>query len=55
MADWKKWPEGCADVLQAGVDKEIANRSVEEGKKSEEIIRWRNDKLLALLKILNKI
>ncbi|HPK54106.1 MAG TPA: 3-hydroxyacyl-CoA dehydrogenase family protein [Smithellaceae bacterium] len=55
MADWKKWPEGCADVLQAGVDKEIANRSVEEGKTSEEIIRWRNDKLLALLKILNKI
>lgn len=55
MADWKKWPAGYIDIMQAGVDKEIAKRTPEEGKTIEEITRWRNDKLLALLKILNKV
>jgi carnitine 3-dehydrogenase len=55
MAVWKKWPAGISDALQEGVDKAIANRSAEEGKTNEEIIRWRDDKLLALLKLLNKI
>ena len=54
MAAWKKWPAGYSDIMQAGVDKEMANRSSAEGKTSEEISRWRDDKLLALLKILNK-
>ncbi len=55
MAAWKKWPAGCIDVLQEGVDKEMANRSAEEGKTNEEISRWRDDKLLSLLKLINKI
>jgi len=55
MAAWNKWPAGYADIMQDGVNKEIAKRSSEEGKTSEEITRWRNDKLLALLKILNKV
>lgn len=54
MAAWKKWPEGYIDIVQAGVDKEMANRRPEEGRTNEEIMRWRDDKLLALLKILNK-
>lgn len=55
MAVWKKWPEGCIDILQEGVDKEMAHRRAEDGKTNEEISRWRDDKLLSLLKLLNKV
>ncbi len=55
MAAWKKWPAGCIDVLQEGVDKEMANRRSEDGKTNEEISHWRDDKLLSLLKLLNKV
>jgi carnitine 3-dehydrogenase len=55
MAAWKKWPAGCIDIMQEGVNKEMANRRAEDGKTNEEISRWRDDKLLALLKILNKV
>jgi 3-hydroxyacyl-CoA dehydrogenase len=54
MAAWKKWPPGYIDIMQEGVDKEMANRLPENGRTNEEISRWRDDKLLALLKILNK-
>jgi carnitine 3-dehydrogenase len=54
MAAWKKWPEGYIDIMQAGVDKEMAGRRKEEGKTNEEIMRWRDDKLLGLLKLINK-
>jgi carnitine 3-dehydrogenase len=54
MADWKKWPTGYIDIMQAGVEKEMANRRPEEGRTNEEIMRWRDDKLIAQLKILNK-
>jgi 3-hydroxyacyl-CoA dehydrogenase len=55
MAAWKKWPEGFIDIMQAGVDKEMVGRRPEEGRTNEEIMHWRDDKLLALLKILNKV
>jgi hypothetical protein len=55
MAAWKKWPAGFIDIMQTGLDKEMANRKPEEGRTNEEITRWRDDKLLALLKILNKV
>ena len=55
MAVWKKWPEGCRELLQEGVEKEMANRRPEEGRTTEEITLWRDDKLLKLLKLLNKI
>lgn len=55
MADWKKWPEGSREILQEGVNREIANRKPEEGRTTEEIALWRDDKLLKLLKLLNKI
>jgi carnitine 3-dehydrogenase len=55
MAAWKKWPAGYIDIMQAGVDKEIAGRRPEDGRTNEEIMRWRDDKLLALLKILDKV
>jgi 3-hydroxyacyl-CoA dehydrogenase len=55
MAVWKKWPEGSRDLLQEGVTQEMANRRPEEGRTTEEITRWRDDMLLKLLKVLNRI
>jgi carnitine 3-dehydrogenase len=55
MADWKTWPEGSRDLLQEGVMMEMANRRPEEGRTTEEITRWRDDMLLNLLKILNRV
>jgi len=46
MATWKKFPPGCKEVLEAGVKEEMDGRSFEE------IAAWRDEKLLALLKIL---
>jgi carnitine 3-dehydrogenase len=55
MADWKKWPAECRELLQEGVEKEMANCRTEEGRTTEEITRWRDDKLLKLLQLLNRI
>lgn len=55
MADWKTWPEGSKDLLQKGVEQEMANRRPEEGRTTEEITRWRDDMLLKLLKLLNRV
>jgi carnitine 3-dehydrogenase len=55
MADWKKWPAECRELLQEGVEEEMANRRTEEGRTTEEITRWRDDKLLKLLQLLNRI
>ena len=55
MADWKKVPPAWPDMAQEGVLKEMANRSAEQGKTTEEIARWRDDGILALLKFHNKV
>lgn len=55
MADWKKWPEGSLEALQEGVLQEMANRQPEEGKTVEEISRWRDDMLIKLLQLLNRM
>lgn len=55
MADWKKWPEGWLPKAQAGVNEEMAGRPPETGRTNEEIIRWRDDGLIELLKFLKKI
>jgi 3-hydroxyacyl-CoA dehydrogenase len=55
MADWKTWPERSRDILQEGVMQEMANRRPEEGRTTEEITRWRDDMLLKLLKLLNRV
>ncbi|HRT62468.1 MAG TPA: 3-hydroxyacyl-CoA dehydrogenase family protein [Syntrophales bacterium] len=55
MAEWKKWPEGSREILQEGVNQEMANRRPEEGRTTDEITLWRDDKLLKLLKLLNKL
>ncbi|HOO40040.1 MAG TPA: 3-hydroxyacyl-CoA dehydrogenase family protein [Syntrophales bacterium] len=55
MADWKTWPEGSREKLQEGVMQEMVNRRPEEGRTTEEITHWRDDMLLKLLKLLNRI
>jgi hypothetical protein len=42
-------------MAQEGVNKEIANRPPEQGRKSEEIVKWRDDGLIELLKFLKKL
>jgi len=55
MAVWKEFPAGSKDILQKGVLQEMQGRKQEEGKTTEEISRWRDEKLLNLLKLLNRI
>jgi carnitine 3-dehydrogenase len=55
MAGWTQFHEGSKDILQKGVLQEMQNRKLEEGKTTEEITRWRDDKLLELLQLLNRI
>jgi len=55
MAVWKKFPEGWAEIAQEGVLREMANRPASQGRTSEEIARWRDDGLIELLKIHNKL
>jgi len=55
MADWKKVPPAWPDMAQEGVLEEMANRPADQGKTPEEIARWRDDGLLAVLKFLNKV
>lgn len=55
MADWKKWPEGWADLAQEGVVREMAGRPAEGGRTVEDISRWRDDGLIEILKLHNKL
>jgi carnitine 3-dehydrogenase len=55
MADWKKWPEGWLAKAQEGVNQEMTNRSPDTGRTNEEIVRWRDDGLIELLKFLKKL
>ena len=55
MAVWKKWPPGLAEIAQEGVLREIANRAPEQGRTNEEIVKWRDDGLITILKYLKKI
>jgi 3-hydroxyacyl-CoA dehydrogenase len=55
MAVWKNWPPGWAEIAQEGVLREIAHRVPEQGRTNEEIVRWRDDGLIEILKYLKKI
>ena len=54
MAKWEKIPDEWADIAQAGVDEEMKNRSPEQGRTNEEIIRFRDEMLVQLLKLHGK-
>ncbi len=49
MATWKKFPEGCREVLEKGVLDELA------GKTPEELAAWRDEKLVKLLGDLDRL
>lgn len=49
MADWQEFPPGCKDALTAGIAEEMSDRSIQE------IAAWRDEKLIALLKIMECI
>ncbi|MCL6477576.1 MAG: 3-hydroxyacyl-CoA dehydrogenase family protein [Peptococcaceae bacterium] len=55
MADWKEEPEGWADIAMEGVLREIENRPAEFGKTTEEIIEFRDNMLIELLKLHKKL
>lgn len=55
MADWKKIPSGWIEQAQEGVNAEMANRAADQGRTMEEIAKWRDSRLIELLKILKKI
>ena len=49
MATWKKFPEGSKQALIEGLKEEIGNRS------ASEIVQWRDEKLVGLLKLLELV
>ncbi len=53
MADWKDFPEEWPEIAQAGVNEEMANRDPETGNDHDSIIRWRDDRLLEILRMHN--
>ena len=55
MATWQRFPEGCRDVLEQGVNEEMSARKNEEGRTASEIAAWRDDKLVEVLRLLNRI
>ncbi len=55
MADWKKWPEGWGDLAEKGVREEMANRSPAQGQTSEDIVRFRDNMLLEILRLHGKL
>ncbi len=55
MAVWNKWPPGWLEMAQEGVNKEMANRSPDQGRTTEEITRWRDDGLIEILKFMKKL
>lgn len=55
MADFKDFPEDWGDVLQAGVDEELAHRPHELGDDSPSLRAYRDDMLLKLLALHQKL
>lgn len=55
MASWTEEPEEWADLAQEGVLREIEKRPAEFGKTTEEIIEFRDNMLIELLKLHKKI
>lgn len=55
MADWHKYPEGWVELFQKGVREEMAHRDSDSGRTREEIIAFRDDCLLEILKLHKKL
>ncbi|SMC34190.1 3-hydroxyacyl-CoA dehydrogenase family protein [Papillibacter cinnamivorans] len=55
MADWKRYPAGWWDYCRKEVDKSIAARPKEIGNTDASLAEYRDDMLIALLKLHNKL
>jgi carnitine 3-dehydrogenase len=55
MADWKEFPQEFPAIARAGVEEEIKNRPPEEGNTIETLEAYRDDKLIEMLKLHNKL
>jgi 3-hydroxyacyl-CoA dehydrogenase len=55
MADFKDFPDDWADVLQAGIDEELSHRPAEIGNTNDSIREYRDDMLLKILRLHNKL
>jgi carnitine 3-dehydrogenase len=55
LADWKKMPDGWADLSQEGVDVEKANLPDFMGHDNADLIRFRDDSLIEILKLHKKL
>lgn len=55
LADWKSMPEGWGEKGQAGIEEEIAHRPEWMGRDMDSIAAWRDDMLVALLKLHRKL
>lgn len=55
MAAWTRYPEGFWDWCRDEVEKDIANRPAELGNTNESLAGYRDDMLIAMLKLHNKL
>ncbi len=56
MADWHKFPDpDWPDKVQEGVNEEMAHRDPKTGNTNDEIIKWRDDRLIEILKMHDKL
>lgn len=55
MADWKTYPAGWTDTAQPQIWAEMAHRPPELGRTDEEIMEYRDDMLVELLKLHGKL
>lgn len=55
MADFKKFPEEWTDIVQEGVNEEIKNRPDAIGNDLNSLAKYRDDMLIELLKLHNKL
>lgn len=55
MASWTTIPKEWPDFAQAGIEKEIENRPAELGKTTQELIEYRDNMLIEILKLHKKL
>jgi hypothetical protein len=55
LASWVDEPMQWPELAEAGVLEEIANRDTQDGKTIPELIKYRDDMLIALLKLHKKV
>lgn len=55
MADWKHFPQNLAEIAEAGMAAELSHRPAEQGRTVEDMSRWRDEKLIQLLRMHGKL